>query len=145
LRGGAHAAILNGMPERLRLAVLIALAVALLAATPSGARDGASDDVRTSVTCAKGVSAQLRVRADGDERIRVELEVRRRRSAPETWRVVLVHERRVAWRGSVRKARSSSSFRVRRTWPDLDGPDAVTARAYGPGAVSCHVSATLAG
>jgi hypothetical protein len=144
LRAGARAAILNGMPERLRLAVLVALAVALLAATPSAARDGA-DDVRTSATCAKGVSAHLRVRADGDAQIRVELEVRRRRSARETWRVVLVHERRVAWRGSVHKARSSGSFRVRRTWPDLDGPDAVTARAYGPGAISCHVSATLAG
>jgi len=93
-------------------------------------------------TCAKGAESKLRLRSR-DGRISVELEVRRDRRG-ERWRVVLAHERRVAWRGSVRTPRSGGSFRVRRSLPDFDGSDRVTVRASGPRGVSCEASATLA-
>jgi hypothetical protein len=116
--------------------------LALLVAAPAGAKHGgAGDDVRASVTCTAGATAALRLRAR-DGAIEVELEVKRRRGVPERWRVVLVHERRVAWRATVRATRSRA-FRVRRSIAELDGPDRVTARATGPGGAICEASATL--
>ncbi|MGH2943325.1 MAG: hypothetical protein ACRDLN_11205, partial [Solirubrobacteraceae bacterium] len=100
-------------------------------------------EARVAGTCAKGATARLRLRSR-DGTIRLEFEVKRRR-ARETWRVVLVHERRVAWRGTVRTSRSSGSFRIRRSLDDLDGPDQVTARGSGPRGVTCEARATLPG
>ena len=79
---------------------------------------------------------------DMRSQIRLEFEVRRRRNR-EAWRIVLVHERRVEWRNTLRTRGSSGSFRVRRTLRDLDGPDRVTARAAGPRGMSCEAAATL--
>jgi hypothetical protein len=93
-------------------------------------------------TCAKGASSKLRLRSRDGE-IRVEFELRRNRRG-ERWRVVLVHERRVAWRGSVRTTGSRGSFRVRRTLRDLGGSDRVKVRAAGPRGVTCEAAATLA-
>jgi hypothetical protein len=42
---------------------------------------------------------------------------------------VLVHERRFAWRGTLRTRGSSGSFRVDRVVDDFDGPDVIVARA----------------
>jgi hypothetical protein len=121
--------------------------VALGGASPAGARDGDDDDgrreARVEGTCAKGASSKLRLRSR-DGTISVEFEVKRSRRG-ERWRVVLVHERRVAWRGTVRTHRSSGgSFRLRRTLPDLDGSDRVKLRASGPRGLTCEASATLA-
>ena len=119
-----------------------AVVALLLAAAPALARDGSDGgrrEARVAATCSAGASGQLRLRS-GDGSIRVELEVRRR-GAGERWRVVLVHERRVAWRGSLRT--SSGRLRVRRSLADLDGPDRVTARAYGPRGITCEATATL--
>ena len=124
-------------------AVTLAL---LAAAAPAAARDGGDDDgrreARVEGTCAKGASSKLRLRSR-DGRISVEFEVKRSRRG-ERWRIVLVHERRIAWRGSVRTARSGGSFRVRRSLPDLDGSDRVKVRASGPRGLTCEASATLA-
>jgi len=125
--------------------LLLAICVApLLAAPPSQAREGGhDDDLRTSAACGRGASGALRIRAH-DGSIRIEFTVRRRR-AGERWRIVLVHERRVAWRGTLRTSRTSGSLRLRRSVPDFDGPDQVTARASSPRGLTCLAAATLAG
>jgi hypothetical protein len=126
-------------------ALALALSFALMA-SPALAKDGGGGDrreARVAGTCAKGASSSLRLRSH-DGAISVEFEVRRGR-AGESWRVVLVHERRVAWRHTVRTSRSSGSLRVRRSVPDFDGPDQVTARASGPRGITCEASATLRG
>ena len=133
-----------------RLWVTCATVVALLAAggpAPAAARDGGGGDddgrreARVAGTCGKGASSKLRLRSRDGE-ISVEFEVKRRRGG-ERWRVVLVHERRVAWRG-VRTTGSSGSFRVRRTLRDLGGSDRVKVRGSGPRGVTCEAAATLA-
>lgn len=100
----------------------------------------ADDDVRVQGTCGEGAECRLRLRAD-DGSIRVEFRVDSERSG-ERWRVALVHERRVVWRGRVR-TRSGGSFRVRRTVPDFEGADQVSVRASGPGGNTCQAEATL--
>jgi hypothetical protein len=101
-----------------------------------------ADGVRASGTCGSGATAEFRLDAHDDE-IRVELRVRSRR-AREHWRVALVHERRVVWRGEVR-TRSNRSFRVRRSVADFEGADEVSARASGPRGNTCQATATLPG
>ena len=127
-------------------AACAAVLALLLGAAPAPAKDGDDDgrrEARVEGTCAKGATSKLRLRSR-DGRISVEFEVKRSRRG-ERWRVVLVHERRVAWRGTVRTRRSSGgSFRLRRTLPDLDGSDRVKVRASGPRGLTCEASATLA-
>ena len=55
---------------------------------------------------------------------------------------MLVHERRVAWRDTLR-TRSGGSLRVHRSLDDYAGPDEVTLRASGPRGLTCETSATL--
>jgi hypothetical protein len=129
-----------------RLAILATVLAALVCAAPAAARDGDDGDrgeARAGGHCSRGTTSRLRLRAD-DGAIRVEFEVRRRR-AGEAWRVVIVQERRVAARASVRTSGSGGAFRVRRSLHDLDGPDRVTARASGPRGMTCEATATLAG
>ncbi len=117
----------------------------LLALAPSAmARDGGEgSEARVNGACGRGASSELRLRAR-DGAISVEFRVRRHRRG-EAWRVALVHERRVEWRGTLRTSGSSGSLRLRRTLRDLDGPDQVTVRASGPRGLTCEASATLAG
>jgi len=130
------------------LALGAVLALLCLAA-PAPARDGdgdgggGDDEARVSGHCSRGATSQLRLRARDDGTIRVEFDVRRRRSG-EAWRVVIIHERRVAARASARTSGSSGSFRVRRSLTDLDGPDRVTVRGSGPGGRTCEATAMLA-
>jgi len=124
-------------------ALLVALAFATAPALADGGHGGDRRDARVAGTCSKGATSELRLRAR-DGSIRVEFRVRRRR-AGEAWRVVLVHERRVAWRGAVRTSGSDGSFRVQRSLVDLDGPDQVSARASGPNGSTCESSAMLTG
>ena len=118
-----------------RRALLAALAALALLAPPAAARD----DVRATAACGRGASAQLRVRAH-DGTLEVELRVRRNH-AGERWRVVLIHERRVAWRG--RATTHDSGFRIRRTLPDYPGSDEISARATNPRGLTCQATATL--
>jgi len=126
--------------------VAFALAVALLVAPApaqaSGGGDGDRREARVSGTCSRGATSALRLRSR-DRTISVRFDVERRR-ARERWVVVLVHERRVASRTTLR-TRSSGSFRIERSLDDLDGPDQVTARASGPGGITCEASVTLPG
>lgn len=119
--------------------LLTAAAVAALA-LPLGALAAPSDDeVRVRGTCSAGASSQLRVRED-DGLLRVELRIETRPRA--SWSVVLLHERRIVYRGTVR-ASSSGSARVRRSVSDLFGTDVVVARATGPRNAFCRVQARL--
>jgi hypothetical protein len=121
----------------------ISLALALGAPSLALGHGGDDKDVRVSGTCGKGATSKLRLRAK-DGAIRVEFEVDGNR-AGERWRVVLVHERRVAWRGQARTRSGSGAFRIRRSMPDFDGADQVTARASGPRGNTCAATGLLTG
>jgi hypothetical protein len=133
-------------PLRLdRRLIVLAIAVAalwLLAARPlaAAAKDG-DGEVRVTGVCGRGAQSELRLktRDDGIE-LRFKLDHTRRGAA---WRVVVVQERRIAWKGSARTAGSSASFDVRRTLQDLPGADAVTVSAWGPRGLVCRATATL--
>ena len=122
------------------IAVLLAcLLLALPASSP--ARGGDDDEVRASGRCGGGASSELRMRAkDGTIELRFEVRGARRGS----WRVVVVQERRVAWRGTV-GAGGSRSFRVERELDDLAGADAIMVRASGPRGLTCTASGIVSG
>lgn len=122
---------------------MLLLALALGAPATAGARGGGGDDARVNGACGGSATSELRLKADDGE-IEVELRVRSGRSG-QRWSVALVHERRVAWRGRARTSGSSGSFRIRRSLPDFDGADQVTARASGPRGITCQATAVLAG
>jgi hypothetical protein len=124
----------------LHVLALCASLCAALTVPLSGLADGGRDDVRREGSCSRASTVELRLRSD-DDLIRVELEIDSNRSGAK-WAVVLLHERRIAYRGIVR-AGSSDSVKLRRTVPDWFGSDAVVARATGPRSESCRVSATL--
>ena len=131
---------MGAVPSRavhIRAAAAVALALALGTAPPTLG----DDDVRVAGACGTGADARLRLKSD-DGAIRVEFEVDSRRGR-ERWRVILVHERRVVWRGRARTRPGSRSFRIRRSIPDFDGVDEVSVRASGPGGNTCQASATL--
>ena len=104
------------------------------------AKDGRGE-VRVAGVCGSGVTSKLRLKSE-DDGIELRFEVDHSRAGV-LWRVVLVHERRIAWKGAVRTTRPSGSFQVRRTVQDLAGADAVTARALGPGGLVCRAAAVL--
>jgi hypothetical protein len=117
--------------------LLLLFAVAPVAA---GAKDG-RPEVRVGGVCGGGATSKLRLRSDGDS-IEVQFEVDHSR-AGEVWRVVLVHERRVGWKGSVKTSRPGGSFEVERTLKDFQGADEVSVRAGGPRGIVCRADATL--
>jgi hypothetical protein len=124
-----------------RLALLLGICLlALSAARPveALAKDG-PDEARVAGVCGRGAEAELRLKSR-DEGIELRFKVDYARAGA-VWRVVLVHERRVAWRSSAKRPRGS--FEVRRTLPDLPGSDTVTAQAWGPRGLVCRATATL--
>jgi hypothetical protein len=118
--------------------------VATVLLAPAGARagDGPDDEVRVVGRCSGGGASELRVRARDDGELRVDLALRSRRPA-QRWLVVVVHERRLEYRGRVSAGRSSHRAKLRRSVVDLFGPDTVSIRASsGPGE-TCRASATV--
>lgn len=125
--------------------VLPALVVALALAVPAAAEadDGEDrDDVRVTASCSRAGEAELRLRRRDDDRVRLDFELRDAQRAGR-WLVVVVHERRLVFRGSVRASRSSGRLSLRRTFPDFFGEDTVRVRASGPRGATCRLSATL--
>jgi hypothetical protein len=120
----------------------LCVALALVAPAPALGR-GDDDDVRVTGACGKGATSKLRLKAK-DGAIQVEFEVKANRGG-QRWGVVLVHERRVAWRGRARTRSGSGSFRIRRSIPDFGGADQVTARASGPRGNTCEATGLLTG
>jgi hypothetical protein len=99
-------------------------------------------EVRVAGSCGKGAASALKVKAR-DSGLETEFEVHGRAGA--RWRVTIVHEREVAWRGTRHTSGPSRSFSVSYRVPDYSGADIVTARAVGPRGVVCFASATLPG
>jgi hypothetical protein len=135
-------------PRRL----LPVLALALLAGAPQAAQarggdggggGGGRPEVRVSGACGRGATSRLRLRAR-DGAIELEFEVDETR-AGRSWRVVVVHEGRVAWRGLAHTGRPSGSFSLERRVADYAGSDQVMARAVGPRGITCQATATLPG
>ena len=131
------------MPHRSHVTALLATAALLAVPAGAGARDGNGDGVRASGTCGGGVRSELKVKAD-DGAIEAEFELHQARGGS-AWRVVIVHEGRVAWRGTVRTVRTTGAFTLARRLPDLSGADRVSIRAAGSQGISCRASATLPG
>ncbi|WP_026910617.1 hypothetical protein [Patulibacter minatonensis] len=103
-------------------------------------RGGGESRTRSSAGCGRAARADLDLRGrDGSMRFRYELQ---RGRAGESWRVVVVQEGRVVWRGTRRISRSGR-FEVRLTLRDLQGADRVDVRAGGPRGTSCAIGATL--
>ena len=122
--------------------VVLALAALLALAAPVGARADDGDDVRVERACSARSAVRLRVRVRDDDELRVEITVRTARRGT-AWSVVVVHERRIAWRGTQRTGSSSGAFSRRLTLPDWPGRDTVGVRALGPGGEVCRASVTL--
>ena len=125
---------------------LAVLACAAVSTAPAFAKDGGrgSDrpEVRVAGTCGPGATSSLKVKAR-DGGLETEFEVHGRSVA--TWRVTIVHEWDVAWRGRRRTAGPSRSFSLEYRLPNLSGADRVSARAVGPRGVVCSAAATLPG
>lgn len=123
-----------------------ALTAALLVVAPLARADegkGKSDrvELRQNGVCSMSSRVELRVRAE-EGSLRVQLEVdTSRNGAP--WAVVLLHERRIVFRGTFRTAAPSGSFELRRTVVDWFGPDAIVARATGPRGESCRAAVVV--
>ena len=125
---------------------LLALAVlGMLVAppAPASARGRGRDEVRVAGVCGSGATSKLRLRARGG-RLGLRFEVDHTRAGAR-WRVAVVQDRRVVWRGTARARRPGASFEVERRLRDLPGADRVTARAWGPGGLTCSATATLPG
>jgi hypothetical protein len=128
-----------------RLALLAGVGVGLLvlfAARPVAAdAKGGPIEVRVAGVCSSGATSKLRLRSrDGVIDVRFEVDHSR---ASELWRVVLVHERRVGWKGSAKTTRLGGAFEVERTLKDLPGADEVTVRSWGPRGLVCNAVAVL--
>lgn len=128
-----------------RVPLALAAAVVLLGTAPvARGDDEPGDDVRVPGRCTDGTTGQLRVRARDDGELRLDLVLRSGRR-PARWHVVVVHERRIAYRGIVRGDAGSSRASLRLTLADLPGPDSVSVRATGTATESCRATATIFG
>jgi hypothetical protein len=125
-----------------RPTTVVLLLACLLLALPASSQARDDDEIRTSGSCGGGARSELRLEAD-DGTIELRFEVRGARRG--SWRVVVVQERRVAWRGTVRSGGGSRSFRIERELDDLPGADAIMVRASGPRGLTCNASGTLSG
>ena len=124
------------------LVVLLVLPAVALADGSSGSTRAADSEVRATGSCAGRAKARIRIRDDGSS-LRVRFQVDGSRTG--AWRVVFVHEGRVAWRGTRRTTRAAPTLLVERRFGDYRGADRVMVRGSGPRGVTCVASATLPG
>lgn len=117
----------------------VAMCVALWLPAVATADDG--DEVRKAGTCTGSSEIDIRLKDDGGK-VRLELEIESRRAGA-AWSVILLRERRIAFRGVVRAREGSRTARLRRTFDDWFGRDAFVVRASGPRAETCRVSAAI--
>jgi len=97
-------------------------------------------EVRVSGMCGRGASSRLTLKGRDGE-IEAEFEIHQRHSGH--WRVVVVQERRIVWRGRERTSSRHGSLSVERRLDDLPGADEVMARAVGPRGLTCQATAVL--
>jgi hypothetical protein len=110
---------------------------------PGGGGGGDRPEVRVAGVCGKGATAKLKLKSR-DGAIEAEFEVDHNRAGTR-WRVVVVQERRVVYRGYARTGGASGSFSLERRLGDYPGADAVMARAVGPRGLTCQATAVLPG
>jgi hypothetical protein len=122
-----------------RMSLLTVAACAALSLPAVAAAD--DREVRKTGACTASSEIDIRLRAEKGV-IRIELEIEAERPAT-AWSVIVLHERRVAFRGVIRARGGSRSARLRRTFADLFGRDSVVVRASGPRLESCRVSAAV--
>ena len=127
-------------PASRRMHLALAALCAALALPLAARADDRPDDVRRTGACSRSSEVTLRLRL-ADDVIRVELEIETRRRGSK-WSVILLHERRTAFRGTLRTD-GDGSIELRRSVPDWFGVDAFVVRATGPRSESCRVSAVL--
>ena len=130
-----------------RTALGIGLAAWLLVAgapaATAGARVSVADDrSRVETRCSRGSEAELRLRVRGS-RIGVELDIDVERPGG-SWRVIVLHERRTAFRGTLQPG-GSGSIRLRRTVPNWFGTDTVTVRATAARGETCRADGRRVG
>ena len=120
------------------LLVAVAACAALSLPSVATADDG---EVRKTGSCTASSKLSVRLRADG-KTIRVELEIEARQRGA-AWNVILLRERRIAFRGVIRAREGSREVRLRRTLEDWFGRDSIVIRATGPRAETCRVSVAV--
>ena len=116
-------------------------ALALLPAT-AAAKHGGDRGVRVAGSCGSGATSKLKLKND-DGVIEVEFEVDQNRVG-KRWRVTLVRDGDVVFRGQRTTTAPSGSFSLERRIRNLPGADRVTARGAGPNGLTCVATATLA-
>jgi hypothetical protein len=138
------------LPIALMLAMLVLALAGPAAALAKGGGGGGEDggggggrggrpEVRVSGSCGRGATSSLRLKAR-DGAIEAEFEVHGRSG---WWRVAIVQEQRVAYRGREHSSRRWHSFSLERRLSDYAGPDQVFVRAMGPHGITCQATATL--
>jgi hypothetical protein len=127
------------MKLRRRLLLLAAFAAYAALVLPAVATADDDGEVRKAGTCTASSRMTVRLRPD-DDVLRVELEIRTRRQGS-AWNVILLHERRTAFRGVIRSR--SDTVRLRRTIANWFGRDSIVVRASGPRLETCRVSAAV--
>ena len=129
-----------------RTTALRQLAVGIVATLPlcgiAAAADASADDrVELRGKCSAGSAWRLRVEAeDRDLEIEFRIEPRLRTGL---WQVIVLHERRIVLRRTLRTPAGGGSVRVRTTVPDWWGTDSLVVRATGPRNELCRASATI--
>src|SRR5918999_3795895 len=128
---------------------LAAAAIALVVPGTGVAGDDENEDddvgnrAATRISCVGG-TAELRLQADDEddddeERVDV-IHVELRVDVPRpvlTWRLVLLHERRIVYLGTRRSTRNGYVLRYERTVPEWDGRQTVAARLATPSGRAC--------
>ena len=126
------------IPKHISLITAAALALAPAAAS---AKHGGDPGVRVAGSCGTGATSKLKLKND-DGFIQVEFEVDQNRVG-KRWRVTLVRDGTVVFRGHRTTHAPSGSFSLERRIRNLPGADRVTARGAGPGGLTCTATATL--
>lgn len=109
-------------------------------APSASADDGGRVEARTRVSCTRGTTSTMRLRAEkGQIRVDLELEHRRQRGP---WLVVVLHERQIVARVTLRSS-GLGQLELRQTVPDWFGTDTIVIRAIGPRGEMCRTSATV--
>ena len=120
--------------------LVVTLAASTLLALAVLADGSAADDVAARGTCSGASRLELRLKAD-DGLIEAETELRSARRGAR-WTLVVLHERRLVARVSLRSPLGGGALRLRRSVADWFGTDAVVVRASRTGE-SCRVQAVI--
>ena len=135
-------------------AALAVVAVALAVPAPGAASDDEEGNVSVTRVSCMGGTAELRLEAEDDDEsedsgiamrpagIAVELRVTVRRPVV-FWRLVLLHERRLVYRGTRRSSGSGYSLRYARRVPEWLGRQTVVARLATFSGRTCRLAATI--